>query len=152
MLEEVLRYINNRFDRDTSGAYYGVDEGSFQIQDGAIESDVLAEGAYYWIEGSSLNDGLHLHPADDLRDESFEGKVTALHIPSAVVGIADEAEAWCSANAETISSPLQSESFGGYSYSRASGGASGNEMPSTAWQLQYGARLRPYKKLSRDWV
>lgn len=152
MLEEVLRYINNRFDRDGNGVAYGSESGTFTVDGGSLDADGLIEGQYFWIEGSILNDGLHLYPDSDLQDETFYGRIVYLAIPRAVVEIADEIEQWNASNADTVNSPLQSESFGGYSYTRASGGAQGNEMPSAAWQLQYGARLRPYRKLSREWV
>lgn len=145
MLEEVLRYINNRFERSRK-------DGEFTVEGGALDYDGLLEGQYYWVEGSVLNDGLHLHPASDLADETFAGAIVLLVVPNAVVAIADEIGEWCSKNSDTISSPLQSESFGGYSYTRASGGTEGNQNPAAAWQLQFGARLRPYRKLSRDWV
>lgn len=152
MLEEVLRYINNRFDRDSNGTAYGSRKGEFTVEEGTLEVDGLLDGQYFWVEGSVLNDGLHLYPATDMRDEAFDGEIVFLVVPNSVVDIAAEIEAWNEKNADVISSPLQSESFGGYSYTRASGNDSGNETPSTAWQLQFGARLRPYRKLSRDWV
>lgn len=152
MLEEVMRYINNRFDEDAHGIPYGSASGSFSIEGGTLEVDGLQEGQWFWVEGSVLNDGLHLYRDTDLRDEQFEGRVVFLRVPDAVVRLADEIEGWCAANAATIGSPLQSESFGGYSYSRAAGGAQGNETPATAWQLQFGAMLRPYRKLAREWV
>lgn len=152
MLEQVLRYINNRFDADRHGSAYGSESGAFEIKDGSLEIDGLHEGQYFWIEGSMLNDGLHLYPATELKDEVFNGSVIFLAIPSAVIALAAEIEAWNEKNADVVNSPLQSESFGGYSYTRASGGAGGNETPSEAWKLQFGARLRPFRKLSRDWV
>lgn len=152
MLEEVMRYINNRFDEDACGIPYGSASGSFSIEDGTLEVDGLQEGQWFWVEGSVLNDGLHLYRDTDLHDETFEGRVVFLRIPDAVVRLADEIAAWCDANAKAIGGPYQSESFGGYSYTRATVGTSGNEMPAAAWQSQFGARLRPYRKLSRDWV
>lgn len=152
MLEDVMRYINNRFDADAHGVPYGSDWGEFSIQDGSLDAGGLSAGEYYWIEGSMLNDGLHLHPAEDLLDETFEGRLVHLRVPNAVVAIADEAEAWIAQNADALNGPYQSESFGGYSYTRASGSVSGNEMPSAAWQVQFGSRLRQWRKLGRDWV
>lgn len=152
MLEEVLRYINNRFDRDSRGAAYGSKSGTFTIEDGTLEVEGLLRGQYFWVEGSVLNDGLHLYPATDLEDETFVGTVVFLVIPDSVVDLAAEIGAWCERNADVLDSPLQSESFGGYSYSKASGGSEGNEMPSAGWQVHYASRLRPYRKLSRDWV
>ena len=152
MLEEVLRYVNNRFDRRADGSYVGSVSGRFSVEGGMLDVDGPKPGQYYWLEGSTLNDGLHLHPDNDMADEEFEGTVTLLAVPRAVVALADEIGEWCEANAEAIGGPYQSESFGGYSYTRAQGGSSGNETPSAAWQVQFGARLRPYRKLARDWV
>lgn len=152
MLEQVLRYINNRFDADAKGKAYGSRSGTFAVEDGTLEIDGLIQGQYFWVEGSRLNDGLHLYPDTDMQDETFDGRIVFLAIPKSVLGIVSEIESWNAANAGVVDSPLQSESFGGYTYTRASGGTQGNETPSAAWQLQFGSRLRPYRKLSRDWV
>lgn len=145
MLEEVLRYVNNRFERSCVS-------GRFAIDGGALDVPGALEGQYVWLEGSALNDGLHLCPLEDLADEEFDGRAWLLAIPRPLVDLAEEIEAWCDDNAKAIGGPYQSESFGGYSYTKATGGAQGNETPAAAWQLQFGARLRPYRKLSRDWV
>lgn len=145
MLEDVLRYINNRFELAELS-------GSFEIAGNTLVTDRIAEGQYYWVEGSIFNDGLHKHPDTDMADEEFEGRLILLAVPNAVVRIAEEAEEWTARNAEAINGPYQSESFGGYSYTRAGGSAEGNENPSAAWQVQFGARLRPWRKLSRQWV
>lgn len=142
MLEEVLRYVNNRFERSS-------EEGTFAISGGVLDIPAL-EGQYYWIEGSALNDGLHLHPAGDLEDEEFDGKVTLLAVPKALVELAAEIEQWNADNARVVDSPLASESFGGYSYTKM-GASSGTETPQAAWQVQFGGRLRPYRKLARWW-
>lgn len=146
MLEEVLRYINNRFECATVVA-------SFAVRDGALELPGAQEGQYYWVEGSVFNDGLHRYGDADLVDEEpFDGRAVLLAVPRAVADLAAEIGDWCEANAEAIGGPYQSESFGGYSYSKASVGAQGNEMPAAAWQAQFGSRLRQWRKLSRDWM
>lgn len=152
MLEEVLRYVNNRFDRDAYGNSYGVKAGAFDVVDGSLELVGVPDGQYFWVEGSVLNDGLHRYPADDMEDETFEGRVVLLRVPRAVVELAEDIDYWCYQNAAAIDSPLKSESFGGYSYTVESGGAFGDGLPAAAWQAHFGARLRPYRKLSRDWV
>lgn len=152
MLEEVLRYVNNRFDLDSNGNPYGSRSGTFLVEDGSLEIEGLLDGQYFWVEGSVLNDGLHLYPDNGMNDEQFDGRIVFLVVPNSVVDTAAEIEAWNLKNADVVNSPLQSESFGGYSYTRAGGGAEGNETPSEAWKLQFGGRLRPYRKLSRDWV
>lgn len=151
MLEEVLRYINNRFDRDKNGTLYGYADGEFSISNGSLELEDVLAGQYFWVEGSVLNDGLHQYPDTEMQDETFNGRIYKLVIPKAVVDLAQEVSDWCTANAGNLNGPYQSESFGGYSYS-LKGSSSNGEVPASAWQVQFGARLRPYRKISRDWV
>lgn len=151
MLEEAMRYVNNRFDRDSRGRAYGSASGGFSVSGGTLEVDGLKEGQFFWVEGSALNDGLHQYPDSGMRDEEFDGRVVFLVVPNSFADLCSEISAWCEANAQAISGPYQSESFGGYSYTMANA-SSGAETPAAAWQAHFGARLRPYRKLSRDWV
>lgn len=151
MLEQVLRHINNRFDQDALGRPCRSASGSWSAAGGTLDVPWLKEGQYFWVEGSALNDGLHLHPADDMADEEFDGRVVALAIPGPVVELAEEIGEWCDANAKVLDSPYASESFGGYSYTKATGG-SGGDGAGGGWQGHFAERLRPYRKLSRDWV
>lgn len=143
MLERVLRYIHNRFEGGSP------QEGTYTVP---CELP-LADGQYYWVEGSVLNDGLHRHPADDLEPETFAGRIVPLAVPKAVVELADDIEAWCYANEKALSGPYASESFGGYSYTLATGssGGSGPSMGGEAWQERFAPRLRQWRKLSSDW-
>lgn len=144
MLEEVLRYINNRFE-------VGILEGTFTVADGTIDVPSALEGQYFWVEGSALNDGLHLNPAADMRSERFTGRIVLMAVPAAVVKIAEDIGAWNEKNADALSGIYQSESFGGYSYSRGTQtDAAGNAM--AAWQARFAQRLRGWRKLSRNWV
>ena len=137
MLEEVLLHLNNRFERARV-------DGDFAVEDGRIAVDGLQEGQYFWVEGSVFNDGLHRHPATDMDDEEFCGRVCLLAVPRAVIDLADEIEGWCGANAEALDSPYQSESFGGYSYSKGGGdGAAG----AATWQSHFATRLNAWRKL-----
>jgi hypothetical protein len=72
-----------------------------------------------------------------------------MSVPPAVLALAEEIDTWRAANADALSSPYQSESFGGYSYSKASGGgAGGSGSAAYGWQDQFAARLAPYRRLS----
>lgn len=152
MLEELMRYVNNRFDRDGMGYPYGSAEGEFTIQGGTLEVGNLLNGQYFWVEGSVLNDGLHMYPDLNMQDETFTGRIVFLIVPNSVVDLAAEIDSWLESNAVQLSGPYESESFGGYSYKLATGNAQGNENPASAWQVKFGSRLRPYRKLNRDWV
>lgn len=137
MLEQVLRYLNNWFLVPD-----GVHSGTFEIEGGSIALPFLSVGQYFRIMGSVFNDGLHQHPANNLVDESFEGAIWALAVPNAVVALSEEMEAWQEKNGAASAGPYQSESFGGYSYSRATGANGGAVTVFDA----YTAQLSPYKK------
>lgn len=142
MLEQVLRETKNWF--LVPG---GVHPGSYTIQDGGIALPFLQEGQYFRICGSLFNDGLHRYgPAMELlQDEAFRGAVWALAVPRAVVEIAEKIAAWQKKYGAVIESPYTSESFGGYSYSKASG--AGDSTGSGGWQAAFRAQLNPYRKL-----
>ena len=139
MLEQVLMNIRNWFTVDG-----GIYSGTFTIKDGGVTLPFLANGQYFRICGSVFNDGLHQYPEDDLTDETFNGTIWALAIPSAVVDLADEISKWQEKNGEASVSPYQSESFGGYSYSKATDSASGGAV---TWQSAFRSRLNAWRKL-----
>lgn len=135
MLEAILRHLNNYFIAD-------VREGDYAVEGGNIALPFLADGQYFFIRDSIFNDGLHRYPAFDLVDEEFYGVIWCLAIPQAIINLADEIEAWQTKNAEILNSPYTSESFGGYSYSKASG----DNGTAVSWQSVFSDRLAPYRK------
>lgn len=138
MLEQVLQYANNWF-LIPGGVY----EDTYTVQGGEIALPFLTDGQYFRIMGSIFNDGLHQYGPDlSLTDETFDGAVWALAIPKAVVSLAEEMSEWESKNGSAASGPFQSESFSGYSYSKASG-KSGGVM--TVWDA-FSSRLSAFKK------
>ena len=139
MLEQVLMHLKNWF--LVPG---GIHEGTYTIEDGGITLPFLANGQYFRICGSVFNDGLHQYPASDLKAETFEGTVWALAVPQAVIELAAEIEAWETKNGDASVSPYQSESFGGYSYSKATDSASGGAV---TWQSAFRSRLNAWRKL-----
>ena len=139
MLEQVLMNIRNWF--PVKG---GIHSGTFTIKDGGITLPFLAYGQYFRICGSVFNDGLHQYPATDLVDEEFSGAIWELAIPPAVVDLADEIQKWQEKNGEVSVSPYQSESFGGYSYSKATDSASGGAV---TWQSAFKRQLSTWRKI-----
>ena len=139
MLEQVLMHLKNWF--LVPG---GIHEGTYTIEDGGITLPFLANGQYFRICGSVFNDGLHQYPASDLKAETFDGAVWALAVPQAVIELASEIEAWQKKNGDASVSPYQSESFGGYSYSKATDNASGGAV---TWQSAFRSRLNAWRKL-----
>ena len=139
MLEQVLMHLNNWF--LVPG---GIHEDAYTIKDGGIALPFLQNGQYFRICGSVFNDGLHRYPAADLTDEAFEGTVWALAVPQAVYSLADEIDAWETKNGAAAVGPYQSESFGGYSYTKATDTHTGGAV---TWQSAFRSRLNAWRKL-----
>ena len=142
ILTEVCEYLNNYFwEKKISG--------NFTISDGAIDASGLKEGQYFRIVGSTFNDGVHVYPANDLKDEEFNGSVWAMAVPQAVIAIVSDISEWQTkygnVNSEAMS-PFASESFAGYSYSK-SGSGNANGGSNITWQDVFGGRLNKYRKL-----
>ena len=139
MLEQVLMHLNNWF--LVPG---GIHEDTYTIKGGGITLPFLQNGQYFRICGSVFNDGLHQYPEGDLKTETFDGTVWALAVPQAVIELAAEIEAWETKNGDAARSPFVSESFGGYSYSKATDSATGRAV---TWQTAFHSRLNAWRKL-----
>lgn len=140
-MEEILNYINNYFYK------FGV-IGTFRI----IDNKIYLQGNYYknqyiYIKGSVLNDGIYQVKEivdgelvfDGLDDEKFDGAIYSLQVPKKLMEKVTEIIEFKTKNKP---SGMQSESFGGYSYTRASV----NGKPMT-WKDIYNDDLSPYRKI-----
>lgn len=141
MLEQILDYIHNYFERN-------IERGKFTVTSGGIDVDFLQNGQYFKICGSVFNDGIHQYPTSDLVDEVFEGEVWAMAVPPAVIALSEEIQSWVSVNSSVIDSPYQSESFGGYSYTKGDGNNAGKRTNSPSWAGVFGSRLNRWRKIS----
>lgn len=151
MLTEICQYLKNWFDRGLP-KYTGeftirknVDDTLDIVQNGTTLS--FLDGQYVHIVGSILNDGAHEFPFSDLHEETFSGSVGSMAVPQAVIDLSVEIEAWQEKNASVDSpamSPYQSESFGGYSYTKASNSSGSTGI---SWQSTFADRLSLWKKL-----
>ena len=139
MLEQVLMNIRRWFPVEG-----GIHSGTFTIKDGGITLPFLADMQYFRICGSVFNDGLHQYNVLDLVDETFNGTIWALAIPKAVIELADEIQKWQEKNGEASVSPYQSESFGGYSYSKATDAETGGAV---TWQSAFKQQLGAWRKI-----
>ncbi len=139
MLEDILRHLNNWFLVD-------IHEGTFTVGNGSIALPFLQNNQYFRIIGSVFNDGLHQYPAVDLTDETFTGTVWALAVPKAVLTLSVEIDEWQEKFGDTVANPYTSESFGGYSYTKASGGKA-DTTAVTGWQDAFRNQLNAWRKL-----
>ena len=138
MLEQVLRHLNNWF-------LVEIHEGTFTVENGSIALLFLQTNQYFRICGSVFNDGLHQYPSTDLTGETFTGTVWALAVPKAVVTLSEDIAAWQEKNGEAVASPYQSESFGGYSYTKRSAGNDSGTL--NGWKDAFRGRLNDWRKL-----
>lgn len=145
MLTELCQELKNWFERE-------IHFGTFTIEGGQLaDSSFLQNGQYFRIVGSVFNDGVHQKPTDDLVDESFEGAIWAMAVPPTVIALSEQIDEWTEkyGGVESASmSPFQSESFGGYSYSKGSGSASasgGSSVPT--WQSTFANELNRWRKI-----
>lgn len=136
MLESVLAYLNNYFPVQT------LYNQEFTITGGSLELPGALSGQYIQIYGSILNDGVYQYPLTGLTDETFTGTVQLLAIPKAVLALVQEIETWAEKNHPTA---YTSESFGGYSYSKATNA----DGVAAGWQDVFKAQLAPYRKMAQ---
>ena len=148
MLTELCQELRNWFDRDQPKWY-----GDFTIENGALvlrDDMSLKDGQYFRIVGSALNDGVYQYGSDGdvLRDESFTGAVWAMAVPPSVIALSAEIDDWIEKNADVLSSPYSSESFGGYSYTKSTGvSGNGGSAHAYGWQDAFRSRLNRWRKI-----
>ena len=138
MLTEVCAEIRNYFVKD-------IHNGTFEIVGGKITPlDFIQENQYFRIVGSVFNDGVYMNTADlELTSEVFCGSVWAMAVPPSVVALAEEIKKYNESD-EAKPSAYTSESFGGYSYSKAT---DENGAP-MGWKKVFASRLKPYRRIS----
>lgn len=135
MLESVLMYLNNWF-------VVSIEKDTFTIEGGGIELPILVSGQYFRIVGSLFNDGVYQYGDTlELTDETFDGEVWALAVPKLVLSTVTQIEEWQEKNGGK--GEYTSESFGGYSYSKATN----SRGVAVGWQDVFAAQLAPYRKM-----
>ena len=101
----------------------------------------------FWIVSTDavFNDGVHKN--DDslkLTDEIFIGEVRLMAIPKDVIELSNKIDAWMEKYSDMVDSPYTSESFGEYSYSKASGS---KDSSNPTWQSVFKNELLRWKKI-----
>lgn len=146
MLNEICQELRNWFDRGQPRLH-----GAFEISGGKIVdtdfTSIIQPNQYFRIIGSVFNDGVYKYTNElVLNDEIFVGSVWLMAIPKEVVDLASEISAWITKYGDSVNSPYQSESFGGYSYTKASAGSNSNSSGPT-WQSIFASRLNMWRKI-----
>lgn len=148
MLGEICAEIKNFFTYEEDRHI-----DNFVISEGQVSPVLDFTTDYFRIVGSRLNDGVHKVSEltkNPLKDESFHGAIWIMSVPDDFLALVSDIEAWQEKNGGVDSqamSPFQSESFGGYSYSKASGGntdSGGSSVPT--WKSTFASRLNIYRR------
>lgn len=157
MLTEICGYLKNWFVVHQCYGDFVISDDDITYADGTELP--LQDGQYFCISGSIFNDGIHLKSsflaepeqsglALPLRDEVFNGTVKCMAVPQDLIYVAGEIKKWSDKYGGADSpakSPYNSESFGGYSYSKSSG--SGADGSAGSWQGVFASSLNRYRKL-----
>lgn len=136
MLDEILAYLKNYFICEKQ-------IGSFEITNGKLPlSDFLKQDQYFLISGSTFNNGIYCYNDDlSLKDEAFKGVICSLAIPPDLLKLASEIEEYVNSD-DTKPSAYVSESFGGYSYTKAT-----ENGAAVSWQAVFRKRLKRWRKI-----
>ena len=150
MLSEICAEIKNYFTYESDRHI-----GDFAITGGVVAPPIDLPTNYIRIVGSRLNDGVHILTDNGwglVDEDTFHGEIWIMSPPADFLQLVSEIEAWQEKYGGVESanlSPFQSESFGGYSYSKGSSGsnagAGGSSVPT--WQSQYASRLKQYRRI-----
>ena len=141
MLNEIFNYLHNYFNDPQKTVI-----ATFNIDGGYIDLPFLKYGQYFCINGSDFNDGVHQYPCTDLKDEVFYGSIWPMKIPADLLTLIEEIEAWQEESGAVAASPYASESFGGYSYTKASASDS-SDSSSVTWIDTFASRLAGWRKI-----
>jgi hypothetical protein len=175
MISEVCHEVKNWFDYARIFGRFKIEEGKLRFLDNSasIPSDLgLQDGQYYRIVESVFNDGVWQYhkpkeenaeeetetpetseepeEIEELRDEEFLGGVWLMAVPRDFLKKVDEIIAWEKKYGGVDSfaqSPLSSESFEGYSRSKASGGSGSGGSTAITWKNNFASDLDKWRKI-----
>lgn len=137
MLFEAMSYCKNWFVTE-------IHKGNISIQDNTInlngkEFTPNAYTDFLRLIGGHTNEQM-FDSSKVLENDEFEGEIWELAPPQEFIKLCDKIREW---NDENKPNDKTSESFGGYSYSKAT---NNNGVPLT-WQDVFAKELRAYKKI-----
>lgn len=138
MLSEICAEIRNYF-CDDKDKY----SGNFTISGGNISNvDFLQNGQYFRVVGSVFNDGVWQYPASEMTSEEFDGCILAMRVPPSFIALAGQIEEYNSSDAAKPSA-FTSESFGGYSYSKATD----SNGVGASWKTVFANQLNKWRRI-----
>lgn len=148
MMTEICQELRNWFEKDRYIGKVSINGNNITVNGKNVN---ILTGQYFRIIGSVFNDGVHIYPSSYTVDETFDGAVWLMAVPPAVISLATEIDSWQTkyGGVDSVNmSPFNSESFGGYSYSKSGGGSSdASNAGAGTWQSVYAKRLNAWRKV-----
>lgn len=144
MLTEICQYLHNYFDYERHYGDISIIGQSVFCDGKEIE---IESGQYFALFRNKIP--LGVFQKSELTDKSFTGSVWLMDVPKAITDANTWAEQWKAKNmaaGSEANSVFQSESFGGYSYSKGNN-SKGKVGASIFDNAQFAAMLAPYRKL-----
>ena len=149
MLTELCQELRNWFETSKYFGKFFIENGEIDLSD-LVTDGSLHDGQYYRIVGSVFNDGVHKYSTtekEDFKDEVFKGAIWPMAVPPAVIDLSERIEEWETKYGESVSSPYTSESFGGYSYSKANLGQGNASQSNPTWRNSFASELNNWRKI-----
>lgn len=146
MLTKICNYLKNFFETERIIGDVVISEGKVSVNGNAVE---IAKDAYFALFHQHFVTGVFKYGTDELADGSFRGAVWLMDIPKAIFDAAEWGEAWNAqhGNADSqANTPFDSESFGGYAYTKAQSSTSANGS-SVFNNAQFIAMILPYRRI-----
>jgi len=144
MLTEICQYLHNYFDYERHSGDISIVGHEVFCNGKQIE---IENGQYFALFRQRIP--LGVFQKNELSDKSFTGSVWLMDVPKAIIDANTWAETWKANNmaaGSEANSVFQSESFGGYSYSKGNN-SKGKVGASIFDNAQFAAMLAPYRKL-----
>lgn len=136
-MNDLCDNLHNYFERQ-------VVTDTFTIENGSISLPFLLNGQFFRVIGSVMNDGVYKYPCTNMTDESFQGEIWVMGVPPTIITLLTEINEWIDKNGNATESPYQSESFAGYSYTKATDSMTGGAV---SWQTVFRDRLSRWRKI-----
>ena len=141
-MDKILAYLKNYFYRFGEKGVYTIADNQIEVRGNYVA------GQYIRITGSLLNDTVvkvesvedNVLTLTEAINEVFDGVIYSLAIPRDLIGLVEEIKAY---EKDTPKGGYISESFGNYSYSKATGENGGV----ADWKDVFKSELKPYRKI-----
>ena len=134
-ISAVMRHVKNFFAR-------GCMDGEFTVSGGKLTP--APASPYIAVSGSSMIDGAYaVGELPFAAKETFTGRVWLLYPPEDFLALCEQISKYDDANP---AGAMQSESFGDYTYRRASVGMNGSGGVAS-WQTAFAIHLNPYRRM-----